>query len=558
MEFLSTLGVPIVIVALAFAFLGVIIFVSRNYMRCPPNEVLILYGRQHRFVGDDGKPVSRGYRLITGGAAFRIPLLERAQWLSLNVFPIPVRIENTPNNDGVRVTVDSVANVRISSNPALLGSAVEQFLGKEEGEIHKIVHDTLEGLVRQLVGTLTIEAMVRERESISRSVLHLTEAELSKLGFVCQTFVVSKIDDEHGYIEAMGKKKTAEVMRDAEIGEAEAKREATIKASAAKREGEAERLANEAKIADANRDLEVKKATYDAEIKAEQARAALAGDIAKAERSKELKLREVAVQQTEVEAMTAVAEKAALRREKELVAEKIKPAEAERQAVLISAEGVRNAAVVRAEGEAKAEVTLAEAAATATKARAEAEKVKLAAEGEGHAAAEAALKRQAGLAEAEVTKAKGEAEGAAIRAKLLAEAEGIEKKNLALAQMSDGARLILVLERMPDLIDETGEALAKALAPAFQAMGAGIAGIDKIQIVDMGGSASPNGSSAVERLALSIPNVVFSTLQKAKALGVDLDKILGKLGIRVTEEGVVATALDRRTAGMVAAGTDSK
>jgi len=558
MEFLSTLGVPITIVSLALAFLGVIIFVSRNYMRCPPNEVLILYGRQHRFVGEDGKPVSRGYRLITGGAAFRIPLLEKAQWLSLNVFPIPVKIENTPNKDGVRVTVDSVANIRISSSPNILGSAVEQFLGKEEEDIHKIVHDTLEGLVRQLVGTLTIEEMVRDRERISHNVLDLTASELGKLGIVCQTFVITKIEDDKGYIEALGRKKTAEVLRDAEIGEAEAKREATIKASAARREGEAERLLNDAKIADASRDLEVKKATYDAEIKAEQARAALAGDIAKAERAKELKLREVAVQETEVEARTKVAEKEVLRREKELVAEKIKPAEAEREAVFIAAQGVRNAAVVRAEGEAKAQVTLADAAAAATKARAEAEKVKLAAEGEGRATADAAMKRQTGLAEADALKAKGEAEGAAIRAKLLAEAEGIEKKNLALAQMSDGARLILVLERMPDLIDEAGEALAKALAPAFQAMGAGIAGVDKIQIVDMGGSASPNGSSAVERLALSIPNVVFSTLQKAKALGINVEAILGKLGIRVTEEGVVPTPADRRPAAVAAhAGTES-
>lgn len=570
MQIISSFGVPIAIIAIAIAVLGVLVFIARNYMRCPPNEVLVLFGRKHQFAGPDGKMVTRGYRLITGGAAFRLPLLEEAQRLSLAVFQISVKIERAPNKDGVPVTVSSVANVRLASDQALLGAAVEQFLGKTPPEIQGIIHKTLEGIVRQLVGTLTVEEMVRDRETISRRVIELTGAELAKLGVKCENFVFTEVSDEKGYIDALGQKRTAEVKRDAQIGQAEADREATIKSSTAKREAEEERLRNEAQVADANRDLAVKKAKYDAEVQAEQARAALAGQIAKAEREKDLKLKVVEVERTEVEARTGVAERQAALAEKELVATKIRPAEAEREAAAITAEGqkraqlitaeaARQASIIQAEGLATAAESAAKAAeqeAAATVARANAAKHKLTAEGEGAAAAQAALTEKTGRAEAEVTrlrltaqaegtkaqllaaadgaKAQGEADGTAIRAKLLAEADGIEKKNAALAQMSEGARLILVLDRLPAVLEHGGDALAKALGPAFAGVGAGLAAVDKIEIVDFGGG-NGQGGSAVERFALAVPQIVVKMLTEGRSLGVDVEGLLAKAGIHMTK-----------------------
>ncbi len=535
MGLVSSFGVPIAIIAIAIAFLGVIVFVARNYLRCPPNEVLVLFGRQHRFIGDDGKAITRGYRLITGGAAFRVPLLEQSKSLSLALFAVPVKVEDTPNKDGVLVTIESVANVRLSSNPTLLGAAVEQFLGKTGEEIEAIIHSTLEGIVRQLVGTLTIEEMVRDREAIAHRVIELTTAELAKLGVECKNFVLTKVTDKKGYIDALGRKRAAEVLRDAEIGEAEAKREATIKSSTALREAEEQRLKNEAQVADANRDLAVKKAKYDAETQAEQAKVALAGQIAKAEQEKELKLKVVAVEQTEVEAKTGVAEKRAVLAEKELEATRIKQAEAEKRARIIEAEAAKQARILTAEAEKQAAITEAEGQATAAASQARA------AEEQAKATKAAANAEQARLAalgkgEAEALEARGRAEGEAVKAKLLAEAEGVKAKNDALAQMSEGARLILVLDRLPEVLEQGGEALAKAIGPAFQGIGAGLAAVDRIEIIDLGSGANGQGT-AVERFALAVPQIVLRALTAGQATGIDLSDLLGKLGIRVARQG---------------------
>lgn len=571
MGILSSIGVPIAIVAMGIALIGVLVFVSRNYLRCPPNEVLVLFGRKHT-IQVDGKPVTRGYRLVTGGAAFKFPLLEGVQRLSLAVIQIVVRIERAPNKDGVPVTVNSVANVRLASDPALLGAAVEQFLGKSEQDIQTIIHKTLEGIVRQLVGTLTVEEMVRDRESISRKVIDLTGAELAKLGVKCENFVFTEVSDDKGYIEALGKKRAAEVKRDAEIGEAEAQRDSMLKSSEAKREGEERRLENEAKVAAAQRDLAVKQAQFLAETEGEKARAALAGQIATADRTKELKLKLVAVEQAEVEARTGVAEKQAALAEKELVTTQIRPAEAARESAAITAEGEKKAALIRAEAARQATIIQAEGQATAAesqakaaaqealaiKARADAAKHKLTAEGEGTAAAQAALTEQNGRAEAEVTRLRltaeadgtrakllaaaegarvqGEADGTAIKARLLAEAEGVDAKNKALAQMSEGARLILVLDRMPEILEQGGDALAKALGPAFQGVGAGLAAVDKIEIIDLGGG-NGQGGSAVERFALAMPRIVIKMLTEGRALGVDVEGLLARAGIRMTKDG---------------------
>lgn len=557
MDILGAFMVPVAIVAVVLSLIGVLMFVSRNYMRCPPNQVLVLYGRKHQWTDENNNVVTRGYRLITGGAAFRLPLLEESQELSLAMFQVPVRVEKSPNKDGVRVTVDAVANVKISSDQGPLGSAVEQFLGKTQQEIEVIIHSTLEGIVRQLIGTLSIEEMVREREQIAHKVIELTGSELAKLGVECKNFVIARVEDSEGYIEALGRKRAAEVLRDAQIGEAEAQREATIKSSTAKREAEQKRLENDQQVAEAEKELAVKRATYDALVKAEQAKAALAGQIASAERAKDLKKKEVEVEQAAAEAQTFVvqkqaelAEKQAALAEKQLVASKIKPAEAARDAMKIEAEGEKQAAILRAEAareaaklaaegkalaaaqDAEAAKSRAEAAtseAEATKALAGAQKVKLQSEGEGHAEAEAALVQK-----------RGEAEGAAIRAKLLAEAEGIQKKNEALERMSEGAKLILVLDRMPDLIDRGGEALAKALGPAFQSVGAGLAAVDKIEIIDFGGNGNGSGT-ALQRFMLAIPELALKVATEAGKTGVDVRPMLAKLGIQMLGNAATGT-----------------
>jgi flotillin len=382
-------------------------------------------------------------------------------------------------------------------------------------------------LLRQIIGTLTVEDIVRNREKLAQEVLAGAQTELNKLGFQIDVFVVNKVDDKEGYIKALGARRTAEVKRDAEIAKAEADRESVVKSSAAKQEAETARLASEERIAQANRDLDLKKAAFKKETQTAQAEADMAKSLKEAEVDRELRQRRVAAEEAETKAKIALAEQESLRREKELVATTIKPAEANSRAATIIAEGNASAAVRQAD---------------ATKAQADAEKQKLTLEGEGRAAAESARTRQIGEAEAAASAARGKAEGEAIKAKLLAEAEGLTAKNEALAHMSDAAKLIIILEHLPQIIEKLGEAGQRVVASAFEHIGAGISRIDSIHIIDLGGqNGAANGADPLSKFALNIPKTVFGVVAQAKAMGLDVGAVLEQLGLpKGALEGLLA------------------
>ncbi len=529
----------IVAIVIGLVLLAVIWFVAKRYKKVPPNEVLVVYGRGTRL--QEGRRV--GYRVVTGGATFIIPLVEDYRTISLNLIQIPLKIENTPNVDGVLINVEAVGNVKISSEPELLSAAIERFLGYGLDEIERQIHDILEGQMRQIIGTLSIEEIVQKREKITEQVTQNAAMDLAKIGIRCDLIVVNRISDSLGYIEALGKKRTAEVIRDASIGQAEAQRDATIKASSARREGEQTRLDNEAQIAAAQRDLDMKKAQYTAQVAEQQAAAAQAGPRANAVAMQDVKKQEVKVQEIETEARTAVALKEAERREKELIATQIRPAEAQKEAIVIAAEGEANAAVVKAEAEAKAARIRAEGQKAAQIALAEAERVRLSAEGEGLAAADRAKRQAAGEGEGAAIRARGEAEGAAIRAKglaegeaiqarLVAEAQGILKKAEAYKALDRAAMIQMVLEKAPMLIQELGNAANQGLMPLAElgkGIGTGLGNIDKVNILDMGGQ--KDGQNTVARYAMTVPDVLFAILAKMKAVGIDVDGLLKKAGV---------------------------
>jgi len=537
------IGAPLVVLVAVVAGLVVVamlVTVAKRYKKVPPNTVMVVYGRKRKTA--EGKVV--GYRVIAGGASFIYPLLEEYRTISLNLIQIPLKIENTPNIDGVLISVEAVANVKISSEPSLLGAAIERFLGYGMDEMERQIHDILEGQLRQIIGTLTVEEIVQKRDKITEQVTQNAALDLNKIGIRCDLMVINRIADEQGYIEALGKKRTAEVIRDASIGEAEAQRDSTIQSSDARREGEQTRLDNDAKIAAADRDLQMKKAQYSAQVAQEQAIAAQAGPKASAIALQGVKEQEVKVQEVETEARIAVALKEADRKEKELVATQIRPAEAQREATVIAAEGEARANVERAEGEGKGARIRAEGQRDAEIALANAEKAKLTAEGEGAANADRA-KRQAagegegaaikarGVAEGDAIRAKGLAEGDAIQAKLLAEAEGIRKKAEAYKALDRAATVQLILEKAPQLIEEMGDAAHQAFVPFAElgkGIGTGLGNIDRVNIVDLGGGAK-DGNGAVGRFAMTVPDVLFGTIAKMKTLGIDVDAILKKVGV---------------------------
>jgi flotillin len=239
-----------------------------------------------------------------------------------------------------------------------------------------------------------------------------------------------------------------------------------------------------------------------------------------------------------------VALKEADRKEKELIATQIRPAEAQREASVIAAEGEARANVQRAEGEAKGARLRAEGQRDAQIAMADAQKAKLTAEGEGAANADRAQRQAAGEGEGAAIRARGEAEGSAIRAKglaegeaikakLLAEAEGIRKKAEAYKALDRAATIQLILEKSPEIIDELGQAAREAFGPFAElgkGIGTGLGNIDKVNIVDLGGNGK-DGNGAVGRFAMTVPDVLFGTIAKMKTLGIDVESILKKVGI---------------------------
>lgn len=542
------LFIPVVLAGLAIAILGIVVTFARNYIKCAPDEVLVVYGRKRKVevTGADGqvKSIVRGYRLVIGGSSFVLPMFESYKKIGLRTFQVQVSVSDTPNIDGVPVSVEAVANMKISSDPGLLAAAVERLISMQSKELHELCTSTMEGQLRQLVGTLTVEEMIKSRERISQQVLDVAKGELNKLGFDLDNFIINKITDKNAYIEALGMKRTAEVKRDAKIAEAEATREQDVKTAEARLIGERAKAESEKAISDANRDKEMAVADNTGKVKSRQARieieAQTAGQEARAQLEKTTIEADVArtVADTELQILELS------RNEARLNATTVMTAVKEKEARIILAEADQAAASL--EGE-------------ALRIRAEKEglgtKAKLTGEAEGRKAAAAALQTEktaeaAGmqamlLAEAAGVEAHGKAEGSAKLAIFLAEAEGLDKKNKALAELSDGARLIMILEKLPGIIEEAGEAGEKIVGSAFEHVGAGLARIDQVHIIDMGGSGNGNGTSPVAGFALNIPKVVAGTLAQFEALGINVDGILEKVGVDSHQfKGILGKAIE--------------
>jgi flotillin len=413
-----------------------------------------------------------------------------------------------------------------------LRAASERFLGMKSEEFHQLVFQTLEGHLRAILGTLTVEEINNDRQSCAQKLASEAAGDLEKMGIGLDALTIQEISDEEGYLDALGKKRTAEVRRDAEIGEAEATRDSKIKASLAMQEGEKVKLESEALIAASTRETEVKRAKFEAEIRREKATAEQAGPLADAKARQEVVAEEVRIERIRTQEQIAVQEQEVMRREKELEATVVKKAEAERRAAVLRAQGEQEAAILAAEGRKQALIATAEA---------ESEKLKR--EGAGRASAveaegraEAERIKALGLAEAEKIQAQGLAEAKAIEARGLAEAVAIQKKADAWREFNDAARLQTILERLPSIIEAT--------APALRAVSEPLGKIDKIVMIDQGGGNGGDGSghqaSGINRFAQTGPAVIFGLLQQLQALGLNVPEILSQLGVKTNGDAAAA------------------
>jgi flotillin len=518
MEFLQHLSQGSVVVlgvmTIVVAFIALLRIISNNYIKVAPNLAAVFYGR--RRITKDGKEV--GFRVVTGGSALKLPLVENVQFLPLNVFSIDLDVKGAPNKDGVQVDVKGVANVKILSDEASLMTACERFLGMPPAQIQGIAYKNLEGHLRAIIGRLTVEEIVSDRSKFNQEVLQEAAEDLRKIGMGIDVLTVSEIKDAYGYIESLGQKRTAEVKSQAKIGTANAERDANVLASTAMREGKQKENENLAMIAEAEKIRDVKKAQYEAEISQQQANTRMTGPLAEAQAKQKVVEQEVLVEKIRTQKETEVAEAEGLRKEKELIATVVKPADAKRQATILEAEAARQQTILAAEGHKQAAIATAEADKARREMEGAGEAAAVRARGEG----EAAAIRARGDAEASAIRAKLLAEAEGLRAKLIAEAEGVEKKALAFAHLDQAGKTMLVLERLPEIVREFSSVMGAIAAP--------MGNIDKVVMID-GGSGGAGGNS-MSRYAGTVPGVLFDLLQKADALGIDLSGLLQKAGIQ--------------------------
>jgi flotillin len=500
----SGLWLPVLVVAVVLGFFAAMWLISRNYLKVSPNSVAVLSGRRRKL--PDGRVV--GYRMIRGGAALRIPLLEKVEYLHLNLMSIPLEIKRAYTLKGVPVSVKAVANVKIRGDEASLQAAAERFLGMSPDQVQRVIFQTLEGHLRSILGTLTVEEVNSDRQSFAQKLTSEATVDLEKMGIGVDVLTIQEISDEEEYLNALGKRRTAEVKRDAAIGEAEAHRDAKIKSSQALQEGEQAKFKADAEISQASRDFMIRQAQYQAEIETENARAKQAGPLSEATARQAVVGQEVKIERMRTQEMIGVQEQEVLRKQKELEATVIKPAEADRLAAVVRAEASKQAAILEAEGRRSAMISMAEA-----------EQEKLRKEGAGRAAAVEAE----GRAEAAKIEAIGLAQAKAIEAQGVAEAAAILRKAEAWKQFNDAARLQTVLEKLP--------AILTASSGVFGAVAAPLGNIDKLVVIDQGGSNGDHGGSSLGRLAKVSPAIVFDMLQQLEALGLSVPSVLQQLGV---------------------------
>jgi flotillin len=379
------------------------------------DEALIVTG----FAASRSSAEGKTFKIVTGGGAFVIPVLQKAQYLGLAADKALLEVEGV-DAQKIPVGVRGVAIFKVGDDAQSITNAATRFLDAQHGQMHDLVREVFHGHLRSITGGLSVEDLIANRNELAQATRDASIDEMQKLGLIVDSLQIQEVIDPTGYIRALGEPRAAEVKKHARIAQAQADREAT------EREQEAEALK-----AAARRDSEIKRAAYQAEIDRQTAQSAQAGPLADAEARKQ-----VVVQETEVANLEAQ------REEKRLDTQVRKPADAAAYEKQVQAEAERAARISLAEAEAR-EVELSAAA--------QAKKI------EQIGNSEAGVITTRGRADGEATKAKGLAEGEAIRAKGLAEAEAIAKRAEALEKEADAVIGQQIAEKLPEIVAAAAE-----------------------------------------------------------------------------------------------------
>ncbi|MCK5559231.1 MAG: hypothetical protein KAJ51_01510 [Thermoplasmata archaeon] len=427
------------------AIIACIIVYAARYKRVPPDKAMVVYGRR---VETKGK---KGYRVLTGGGKFILPIVEGVAFLPLDVRTLLLSVQDIVTDvktSGARVNIKSVAQIKIASDPVSLDTAAEQLLHKSNNEIDEIALKTLEGHIRGICATLTIESINSDRDKVSELVQNMAAKDLRNMGIEIRSFVISELEDERGYLDALGRKRTAEVIRDARIGEAWANRAATIREAEAARDGEKANADAEAKVAMFHKDRDIIKARAEGEVELEKANRDISFELQDKKRRQELVREQIQIEIEERQKRIDLQEKEVERKAKEQEAVHVVPAKAAADAKIAEADGEKGRIQRMAEAERDKLRITAEGERDQLKmvAEGQSEKLKLVAGGESERI------RVEGTAEADIIRLKGVAEADAIKAKGLAEAEAMEKKADAWKQYGEAAVTQMIIEQLPEIV----------------------------------------------------------------------------------------------------------
>ena len=490
LEFIG-IGVAAVLV------LSILIFKSM-WRVAEPNEALIISGlREH--TASDALEESLGFRIVTGKGTLVIPGVQQVRRLSLDLRESELAIDCV-THQGIPLGIKGVVIFKVGDDFTSIANSARRFLDQQD-EMDKRVHNVFAGHLRAIVGNMTVEEMIRDREKLTQLTRESSGMEMEKLGLIVDSLQIQEIDDPTGYIENLGRPHAAAVASQARIAQAHADREAT----------EQEQMA-EALKAEARRNSNIKQAGFQAEVDEAAARAKQAGPLSEASARQEVVVQE-----------TKVAELEAHREEQRLQATVRKPADAKAYEQVTLSKAERDARIAQAEAK-RQEVEL-DAAGQAQRvklaAEAEAERVRVQAAAEAEhvrvdASARAESTRAIGEAEAAATQAKGLAEGEAVRAKGMAEAEAIKARADALAENQDAVIGQQLAEKWPEIVEAAAkpfgdidqmivlngaQGLSETLA---QALSQGVAGLQMARKVLAGGNGNGSGSGTANGAAPAV------------------------------------------------------
>lgn len=462
---LSDLTPIIMTVAGVAAFIAVLSVVFRMWKKVPQDKAMVVTGMKKR--------------VITGGGGLVIPVLERTDTISLGNIQLNINTSQTMSSQGVPIDVAGTAVIKVRNTQESIYSAIEQFTGSNESQIQNSISEQvtliLEGKLREIVASMTVEQIYNDREAFSAKVQEVVGTKIGEMGLELKDFSIKDVNDTNGYIKALGAKQIAEKKKDAEIAQAIALKEESIQKSAATKEGEQARLQAQTEISAAQKAKEVQEAQYRSEQESAKAKADAAyeiqksitnkeviaaqmeADILKQQKQKELQEAQLQVDIAREQKQTELEQRRAEKTREELKTKIVEPANADREQKQAEADAEKYTKIAEAQARAEARKAEANAEAEAKKAeaRGEAEAIQLKAEAEANAAT------LSGEARAKAISAVGLAEAEAIKAKGLAEAEAMEKKAEAYKKYTGAAMADKLIEKLPDIAKAIAEPLSQ-------------------------------------------------------------------------------------------------